>query len=75
MKGPQKQEERGSGQEKGLKPLGSLGTAGERMSRGAAAPGMCPVPPLDNRAYRWHLGKENFQVYKGFSKLLFFFLL
>lgn len=72
VKGPQKYEEMGSRQEKGLKPLGSLGTAEERMSRRQLLLGCSS----SSRAHRRHLENENFQVYKRFCKPLgVFFLL
>lgn len=80
VKGPQKHKERGSGQEKALKPLGSLGTAGERMSRGQLLLGCVQFLHwtteltggiLEKRTFRFTKAFPNCWEFSSFSELLF----
>lgn len=62
------------GRKKGGRLLGALALLA-KDEKGETAPGICPIPPLENTAHRWHLGKENFRFTKAFpnccSELLF----
>lgn len=69
-KSPQKHEERGSGQEKGWKTLGSLGTAGKGWKGGNCSWDVSnsSTGKHSSQVASW---ERKLQVYKGFSKLLF----